>query len=186
MSKFPILFDIIIEDASHTLADQIQHFVDFGPKVNKRGVYVIEDIDKDNFERLLATTQVGNHVLWIHRDRPCTERLDFIPSKSLTCVRSRTDMMTFYLCSESTIRSQQQLAMRRGWFTLSSFLFCESESVSCTYTNPLFPFTKSAKIKKYTKKNIRDQHVSIAFQMNDEELIPDGADDCDMGRFKVP
>lgn len=37
-------FDIIIEDASHAVDHQIQHFRDFAPKVASGGLYIIEDI----------------------------------------------------------------------------------------------------------------------------------------------
>ena len=57
LDKFPFRFDIIVEDASHTLQDQIQHFIDFGHKVNHGGLYVIEDVHQDNMERLISATQ---------------------------------------------------------------------------------------------------------------------------------
>lgn len=45
-SLFNKEYDIIIEDASHLPEHQVKHFHDFGPKLAKGGVYVIEDIDE--------------------------------------------------------------------------------------------------------------------------------------------
>jgi hypothetical protein len=41
-------FDYIIDDASHTLQDQIKSFDIFYPKLKKNGKYFIEDIANDN------------------------------------------------------------------------------------------------------------------------------------------
>jgi hypothetical protein len=40
-----MLFDIIIEDASHEPEDQIRHFMDFSRFVKSGGIYIIEDIN---------------------------------------------------------------------------------------------------------------------------------------------
>jgi hypothetical protein len=45
-------FDIIVEDASHTLPDQIQHFKDYSSKVKKGGLYIIEDVHENNLANL--------------------------------------------------------------------------------------------------------------------------------------
>jgi hypothetical protein len=45
-------FDIIIEDASHEPADQIQHFMDFHKFVNPGGIYIIEDVVHHNVSLL--------------------------------------------------------------------------------------------------------------------------------------
>ena len=46
-------FDIIIEDASHELRDQITHFVEYSSLVKPNGVYIIEDIDGTNLDKLV-------------------------------------------------------------------------------------------------------------------------------------
>jgi len=43
-------FDIIIEDASHILAEQVKTFCNFYPKLKEGGIYVIEDIHLDNLK----------------------------------------------------------------------------------------------------------------------------------------
>lgn len=48
-------FDVIIEDASHLSADQIQHFIDFSDKVVHGGIYIIEDVAEQNMPYLRDT-----------------------------------------------------------------------------------------------------------------------------------
>jgi cephalosporin hydroxylase len=57
INTFPYAYDIIIEDASHTLDDQIQHFKDYSKYVRKGGIYIIEDVHQDNYERVLKETR---------------------------------------------------------------------------------------------------------------------------------
>jgi len=52
INHFGRKYDVIIEDASHTLEHQIQHFKDYSKFVNPGGIYVIEDINGDNLESL--------------------------------------------------------------------------------------------------------------------------------------
>lgn len=49
INAFPYMFDIIIEDASHLVEHQIQHFKDFSKYINKNGIYIIEDVHQDNY-----------------------------------------------------------------------------------------------------------------------------------------
>ena len=49
------IFDIIIEDASHKVEHQIQHFRDFAPKVASGGLYIIEDIVGPNADYIKNT-----------------------------------------------------------------------------------------------------------------------------------
>lgn len=49
-SQFNKEYDIIIEDASHWPQHQLQHFHDFGPKLAKGGIYIIEDINEEYFD----------------------------------------------------------------------------------------------------------------------------------------
>jgi fibrillarin-like rRNA methylase len=52
INTFNKTFDIIIEDASHLPEHQLQHFIDYSPFLNKGGVYIIEDINQDYFDKL--------------------------------------------------------------------------------------------------------------------------------------
>ena len=45
-------YNIIIEDASHSLSDQIRHFFDFSKFVKEGGLYIIEDVHQDNLKNL--------------------------------------------------------------------------------------------------------------------------------------
>ena len=45
-------YDIIIEDASHTIDTQFQHLQHFAEFINKNGYYIIEDIHESNFQAL--------------------------------------------------------------------------------------------------------------------------------------
>jgi hypothetical protein len=45
-------YDIIIEDASHLLDDQVCHFKDYSDFVNPGGYYIIEDVHQDNLDIL--------------------------------------------------------------------------------------------------------------------------------------
>lgn len=47
-------FDIIVEDGSHTLEHQIQHFKDYSSKVKIGGLYIIEDVHENNLDALNA------------------------------------------------------------------------------------------------------------------------------------
>jgi predicted O-methyltransferase YrrM len=57
IDKHSIGFDIIIEDASHLLEDQIQHFKDYSKYVNSGGLYIIEDVNQMNYEKVLDETK---------------------------------------------------------------------------------------------------------------------------------
>ena len=52
INHFNKKYDIIIEDASHTLEDQIQHFKDYCHFVSPNGYYIIEDVTGDNADNL--------------------------------------------------------------------------------------------------------------------------------------
>lgn len=52
IQHFNVMYDIIVEDASHRPEHQIQHFKDYCNFVNKGGVYIIEDIDQ-NYKDIL-------------------------------------------------------------------------------------------------------------------------------------
>ncbi len=52
VNHFSLTYDIIIEDASHLLHHQVQHFHDFSPFVNPGGLYIIEDVAEQNLEAL--------------------------------------------------------------------------------------------------------------------------------------
>ena len=45
-------YNIIIEDASHRLSDQIRHFFDFSKFVKQGGLYIIEDVHQNNLKNL--------------------------------------------------------------------------------------------------------------------------------------
>jgi fibrillarin-like rRNA methylase len=45
-------YDIIVEDASHLLDDQVCHFKDYSDFVNPGGYYIIEDVHQDNLDIL--------------------------------------------------------------------------------------------------------------------------------------
>jgi SAM-dependent methyltransferase len=52
LGQVPPTFDIIVEDASHMLHDQIRHFKEFCTAVNPGGIYIIEDIHGKHLEAL--------------------------------------------------------------------------------------------------------------------------------------
>jgi len=52
-----ICFDIIIEDASHLLEDQIQHFSDYVKSIKPGGIYIIEDVNGSNLEKIAKETE---------------------------------------------------------------------------------------------------------------------------------
>lgn len=52
IQKLPT-FDIIIEDASHELRDQITHFVEYQHLIKPDGIYVIEDVNGNCVHKLL-------------------------------------------------------------------------------------------------------------------------------------
>jgi 2-polyprenyl-3-methyl-5-hydroxy-6-metoxy-1,4-benzoquinol methylase len=47
-------YDIIIEDASHEPAHQIQHFIDFAKFVKPGGLYIIEDVNQNYFPDVVS------------------------------------------------------------------------------------------------------------------------------------
>jgi len=57
INKFNLLFDIIVEDASHLPEHQIKHFMDYNKLVNKGGIYVIEDIHENHFNEVYSKTK---------------------------------------------------------------------------------------------------------------------------------
>lgn len=75
-------FHLIIEDASHYPQDQVQHFSDFAPKLEKGGYYIIEDIDgkylefvKEHVEKKVSELGYTMQILDL---RPEKKRFDDI------------------------------------------------------------------------------------------------------------
>ena len=56
VNHFGVLYDLIIEDASHLPEHQIQHFADFCKLVKPGGYYVMEDLDQNHFENVKTAT----------------------------------------------------------------------------------------------------------------------------------
>jgi len=52
INHFNKKYDVIIEDASHELEDQIRHFKDYSDFVLPNGYYIIEDVDGKNMNEL--------------------------------------------------------------------------------------------------------------------------------------
>lgn len=52
IKHFSGTFDLIIEDASHSLEHQVRHFQDFSPYTKPGGFYIIEDIAETNKDSL--------------------------------------------------------------------------------------------------------------------------------------
>lgn len=63
--ELPVQFDLIIDDGSHLVEDQIQTMRNFFPYVAQNGIYVLEDIVGRQFERRLDS------VKQICNDNPC-------------------------------------------------------------------------------------------------------------------
>ena len=82
ITYFNTRYDIIIEDASHKLEDQIQHFKDFSSLINPGGIYVIEDVPESAMIQLKNETEAyGNlqgFTLVIHDLRNIKNRFDDI------------------------------------------------------------------------------------------------------------
>jgi hypothetical protein len=58
-----LMLDVIIDDGSHNLSDQIKSFLLLKPKMKKDGIYIIEDIEnisqsKTIFESLHSNCQI--------------------------------------------------------------------------------------------------------------------------------
>ena len=79
---FPYEFDIIIEDGSHLPEHQIQHFKDYCNFVKKDGIYIIEDIHENFFERVKNETKIiaekNGFLMEIYDLRPIKNRFDDI------------------------------------------------------------------------------------------------------------
>lgn len=60
-------FDIIVDDALHTFTDNLKFFSYAWPRLKKGGVYVIEDVRKD--EQSLFKAWGNNGTLYDHSDR---------------------------------------------------------------------------------------------------------------------
>ena len=54
VTYFNNMYDIIIEDASHLLDDQVCHFKDYSDFVKPNGYYIIEDVDENSLEMLIT------------------------------------------------------------------------------------------------------------------------------------
>ena len=78
----PCQVDVLIEDASHLLEDQIQHFKDFSKYVKPGGLYIIEDVaevNKDILERVLKEeANRANFTMTVYDLRPVKQRFDDI------------------------------------------------------------------------------------------------------------
>ena len=58
-------YDIIVEDASHLLDDQVCHFKDYSDFVNPGGYYIIEDVHQDNLNTLVNILEpIGNYKVF--------------------------------------------------------------------------------------------------------------------------
>ena len=56
INHFNTTYDIIIEDGSHLIEHQIQHFKDFSKFIKPGGIYIIEDVKSNDFYDLLQST----------------------------------------------------------------------------------------------------------------------------------
>jgi spermidine synthase len=56
INHFNTTYDIIIEDGSHLIKHQIQHFKDFSKFIKPGGIYIIEDVKSNDFYELLQST----------------------------------------------------------------------------------------------------------------------------------
>ena len=62
-----LTFDIIIDDASHLVADQLVAFAVLFPKLKPGGAYIIEDVDEDSLKGLNSI--VDKHDVTVVGDR---------------------------------------------------------------------------------------------------------------------
>jgi hypothetical protein len=80
IQHFGKTYDIIIEDASHKVEDQMRHFFDYSGFVNPGGLYIIEDIDGTAIETLRQATstcaEIQGFQLTIYDLREVKNRLD--------------------------------------------------------------------------------------------------------------
>ncbi len=84
VNHFDKEFDIIIEDGSHLVEHQIQHFRDFYSKVKKDGLYIIEDVNE------MVSQQLENNV------RPFAEKNGFtLEIVDLRQLKNRFDDILF-------------------------------------------------------------------------------------------
>ena len=67
-----VLFDLIVDDGSHTVRDQLATLANFLPVMSPTGVYVVEDITSDeNGEQLLASArEAGFAARMVRSDTP--------------------------------------------------------------------------------------------------------------------
>ena len=82
INHFNTTYDIIIEDGSHLIEHQIQHFKDYSKFIKPGGMYVIEDVDNKYVSRLFnethATSKDLNFILTIYDLRNNKDRFDDI------------------------------------------------------------------------------------------------------------
>lgn len=58
-------FDIIIDDAGHTMKQQITLFRDFFPKVKSQGIYICEDLHTSYFQDYQKNPEDGNMIQFL-------------------------------------------------------------------------------------------------------------------------
>ena len=64
INHFNTTYDIIIEDGSHLIEHQIQHFKDFSKFIKPGGIYIIEDVKSNDFYDLLQSTHEKSKELY--------------------------------------------------------------------------------------------------------------------------
>lgn len=123
VNHFGLTYDLIIEDASHLLRHQLQHFEDYSPFVNPGGLYIIEDVHEDNMEALESHlrhySDVNGFDLYIYDLRDKKGRFDDI----LFVFQKRTE-------SSSYIKQIQSLSKEK----ISTFV----DPLRATLTNTHF------------------------------------------------
>lgn len=78
INHFPYEFDVIIEDGSHLPEHQIQHFKDYNKFVKPGGIYIIEDIHQDHFEKVKREVKQDGFSMEVYDLRPIKGRFDDI------------------------------------------------------------------------------------------------------------
>lgn len=106
-------FDIIIEDASHRLEHQIQHFRDYCAFVKPGGVYIIEDVAEVNKDALSAAlekeSERNGFTMTVFDLRPIKGRFDDILFVFQKCSQRFLRDRFFEVWSQHDVRQLQQL-----------------------------------------------------------------------------
>lgn len=94
-------FDLIIEDCSHKLIDQIICFAENFKNLKRGGVYVIEDLNFPEIHEKFNPTNETINLKIILKKIQINEKISskFINKEELEKIRNDTESISFYKCA---------------------------------------------------------------------------------------